>query len=83
MAIYNLYLDLDDEYIKLIKDLYKTLVILIVFQGILHYGGVEKNIINNALTGNLLNDQFMMLLIVVIISFSAYYLVFDRVLEIH
>ena len=83
MAIYNLYLELDEEYIKLIKDLYKTLVILIVFQGILHYGGAEKNIINNALTGNLLNDQFMILLMIIVISFSAYYLIFDRVLEIH
>jgi hypothetical protein len=59
------------------------LVILIVFQGILHYGGVQKNIISSALTGNLLNDEFMMLLMVVIISFSAYYLVFDRVLGIN
>jgi len=82
MAIYNLYLDLENDYINLIKDIYKTLIILIVFQGILYYGNVQKNIVSSALTGHLLNDEFMMLLMVVIISFSAYYLVFERILEI-
>ena len=37
MAIFNIYLDLDKEYIDLIKDIYKTLCILIVFQIMIHY----------------------------------------------
>ena len=82
MAIFNLNLDLDKEYVQLIKDLYKIIVILIVFQIIVHYSNCSKNIINTALTGSLLNDEFMTLLIYLIISISAYYLIFDKLLNI-
>lgn len=82
MAIFNFYLTLDKEYIQLIKDIYKVLVILIVFQVILYFSNSEKNIINSALTGNILNDQFMTLLIYIIISISSYYLIFDRLISI-
>jgi hypothetical protein len=82
MAIFNFYLTLDKEYIQLIKDVYKVLVILIVFQIIMYFSNSEKNIINSALTGNILNDQFMTLLIYIIISISSYYLIFDRLISI-
>ena len=82
MAIFNFYLTLDKEYIQLIKDVYKVLVILIVFQIILYFSNSEKNIINSALTGNILNDQFITLLIYIIISISSYYLIFDRLINI-
>jgi len=82
MAIFNFYLTLDKEYIQLIKDVYKVLVILIVFQIILYFSNSEKNIINSALTGNILNDQFITLLIYIIISISSYYLIFDRLISI-
>jgi hypothetical protein len=81
MAILNIYLDLEYEYINLIKDVYKVLVILIVFQ-IMVSLSTQKNIINNALTGSLLNDDFMIILIFIIISISSYYLIFDRILKI-
>lgn len=81
MAILNIYLDLDEEYINLIKDVYKVIVILVVFQILISFSS-QKNIINNALTGCLLNDDFMVVLIFVIISISAYYLIFDRLLRI-
>jgi len=83
MAIFNFYLDLDKEYIQLIKDIYKVLVILIIFQIILYFSNSEKNIINSALTGNILNDQFMTLLIYIIISISSYYLIFDKLVSIN
>ena len=83
MAIFNFYLDLDKEYIQLIKDIYKVLVILIVFQIVLYFSNSEKNIINSALTGNILNDQFITLLIYIIISISSYYLIFDRLVSIN
>jgi len=83
MAIFNFYLTLDKEYIQLIKDIYKVLVILIVFQIILYFSNSEKNIINTALTGNILNDQFMSLLVYIIISISSYYLIFDRLVSIN
>jgi len=81
MAIFNFYLDLDKNYILLIKDIYKIITILIVFQLILYYSNSNKNIINTALTGVLLNDDFMSLLIYIIISVSAYYLVFDKLID--
>ena len=83
MAIFNIYLDLDKDYINLIKDIYKILVILIIFQVLIFYSGASKNIINSALTGSLLNDEFMSLLIFVIIGMSSYYLVFDKVISVN
>ena len=83
MAIYNIYLDLENDYINLIKDSYKTVVILVIFQMLVHYSGSQKNIINSALTGTLLNDDFMTLLLYVLIGILAYYLVFDKVLNIN
>jgi hypothetical protein len=83
MAIFNINLDLDKDYILLIKDIYKILVILIIFQALMYYSESPKNIINSALTGFLLNDDFMTLLIFIIIGLSGYYLVFDKVLNIN
>lgn len=83
MAIFNIYLDLDKEYIDLIKDIYKTLCILIVFQIMMHYSSLNKNFLNQALTGKVLNDDFMELLFFVILGFAAYHLVFDKIIHIH
>lgn len=83
MAIINLYLDFDKDYINLINDIYKIIVVLIVFQVLMHYSNVSKNILNSALTGALLNDEFMTLLIFIIIGISSYYLIFDKVLSIN
>lgn len=83
MAIFNIYLDLDKDYINLIKDIYKVLVVFIVFQVLMHYSNVSKNILNSALTGSLLNDEFMTLLIFVIIGVISYYLIFDKLLSIN
>ena len=81
MSILNIYLDFDKDYINLIKDIYKTLVILIVFQVLIYYSHCSKNIINSALTGLLLNDEFMMLLMFLIIGICSYYLVFDKIIS--
>lgn len=81
MAIYNLYLDKD--YVSLVKDLYKTIVILIIFQILVYYSKSQKNILNSALTGTLLNDEFLTLVIFILIGISAYYLVFEKILSIN
>ncbi len=81
MAILNIYLDLDKEYIDLIKDLYKIIVIFVVFQIIMVNSNTNKNILVGALSGNLLNDNFMTLLIYIIISVIAYYLIFDKLIS--
>ena len=83
MAIFNINLDLDKDYILLLKDIYKILVILIIFQLLVYSSGMQKNIINSALTGYLMNDEFMMLLIFVIMGICSYYLVFDKILNIN
>jgi hypothetical protein len=83
MSIFNIYLDFDKDYINLLKDLYKIIVILIIFQSMIYYSGAQKNIINTALTGFLMNDEFMMLVIFVVISITAYYLVFDKIISIN
>jgi uncharacterized membrane protein YesL len=83
MAIYNIYLDLENDYINLIKDCYKVIVILVVFQALVHYSGAQKNILNTALTGSLLNDEFITLLFFVLIGISSYYLIFDKLLSIN
>ena len=81
MAIFNINLDLDKDYIALIKDIYKVLVILIIFQTLIYYSDSSKNIISNALTGFIMNDDFMTLLIFAIIGICGYYLVFDKIVN--
>jgi hypothetical protein len=81
MAIFNINLELEKEYIDLIKDIYKITMILVVFQIILYYSNCQKNILNSALTGTLLNDDFMTLLIYLILSMTSYYLVFDKLVS--
>jgi hypothetical protein len=83
MAIFNFYLDLDKEYISLIKDIYKVVVILIVFQIILSFSKHDVNIVSKALTGSVLNDYFMTLLIYAIVSISSYYLIFEKLISIN
>jgi hypothetical protein len=81
MAILDIYLDIDSEYINLIRDIYKVLVILIIFQLLVYYSNAQKNIVNTSLTGFLLNDDFMTLLIFIIIGISSYYLIFDKLIS--
>lgn len=83
MAILNFNLDLDKEYIDLLRDIYKVVVILIVFQTMIYYSNFQKTILNSALGGTLLNDDFMTLLIYAIISVSSYYLIFDKLISIN
>lgn len=83
MAICNIHIDLDKDYINLIKDLYKIIVVLIIFQVLVYYSKVQKNFLNSALTGSLLNDEFMTLLIFILLGVSSYYLIFDKILTIN
>lgn len=83
MPIIDLYLDLNEEYTKLLKDTYKICIILIIFHILVNNLNTSNNIINSALTGCLMNDEFMTLLFIALISVSAYYLIFDKILCIH
>ena len=83
MAIINLHLDLDENYKNFLKDIYKLFVILIVIQLIFSSMNPSKDFLINALSGDLLNDEIMTLLLIIIIGISAYYLVFNKLLEIN
>ncbi len=83
MAIVNLHLDLEENYKNFLKDLYKIFVVLIVIQIILTNMNLNKDFLQKALFGEILNDEILILLLVIIISISAYYLIFNKLLEIN
>ena len=82
MCLFTIDLDIDEEYKKLIKEVYKIFVVLIVFQILVNYADLPKDIINQALSGSLLNDNFMTLVLFIIIGLLAYHLVFKKIITI-
>ena len=81
MAIFNLYLDVEKNYIQLANDIYKTLTILIVIQILYSLLDVNKDFLTQALSGNILNEEFMTLLLIIILGISSYYFIFNKILE--
>ena len=81
MAILNINLNLENDYIHLIKDIYKIVVVLLIFQILISFSDMPKNIINTSLSGSLLNDDFMTLILYLIIGICAYYLVAEKILN--
>jgi hypothetical protein len=81
MALINLHLNIDDEYKKLLQDLYKLIVILCVFQAMIYFSD-SKNLLNNSLNGELLNDDLLVLIIYIMIALSSYYFVFEKIFKI-
>lgn len=81
MALINLHLNIDEEYKKLLQDLYKLIVILCVFQAMIYYSD-NKNLLNNSLNGVLLNDDLLVLIIYIMIALSSYYFVFEKIFKI-
>lgn len=82
MSLFTIDLDIDEEYKKLIKEVYKIFVVLIVFQILINYSELPKDIISQALSGSLLNDNFMTLVLFIIIGLLAYHLVFKKIITI-
>ena len=72
MALINLHLNIDDEYKKLLQDLYKLIVIVCVFQAMIYYSDSK----------NLLNDDLLVLIIYIMIALSSYYFVFEKIFKI-
>ena len=83
MAIINLHLDLEENYINFLKDVYKLFTILIVIQIIFNLLDVKKDFLYNSMSGNILNDDVVILLFVIILGISSYYLIFNKILEIN
>jgi hypothetical protein len=82
MCLFIIDLDIDEDYKKLIKQIYKIFIVLIVFQILIYYSALPKDIISQALSGSLLNDNFMTLVLFVIIGILAYNLVFKKIVTI-
>ncbi len=81
MAFFDIYLDVPEDYLKTIQDVYKFTVILIVFQILVHYAFPGKNIIQSALSGAPVNDEFMCLVIFIMLGIVAYHLVFEKIIS--
>lgn len=79
MAIIDIYIQ--NEYTPLIRDVYRIFIILVLFHIILSNSNCSKLFLSSALTGNMMNNEFIELLIYLIISVCGYYLVFDKLVE--
>ncbi len=80
MALFDVYLNVPDEYLRTIQDIYKFTIVLIVFQILIHYSYPNKNILYSALAGTPVNDEFVCLLIFIIIGLIFYHLVAEKIL---
>ncbi len=80
MAIFDVYLDVAPDYLQTIQDIYKFSVIFIVFQAMLHYSFPNKNVLQSAMTGVPLNDEFTCLLIFLLFGLAFYHLVAQKIL---
>ena len=76
------YEDIPDR-LKILQDSYKIIVILFVIQIIFHAMQPDKDFLMKALNGDILNDNLLILIIVILIGISSYYLVFNELLELN
>jgi len=83
MAIFDIYLDVAPDYLETIKDIYKFSIVLIVFQVLIHYSSTNKNIIQSSLSGVPVNDEFVTLLIYILLGLAFYHLVALKILSFH
>jgi hypothetical protein len=81
MAIYEIHLQVEEEYKETIKNIYKFLVIVIVFHILmsLSYNGSKPILFG--LTRELFNDDFMNLLLIGMISIISYYFVSEKLIK--
>jgi len=82
MALINLYLDVDSNYKEFLNDSYKIIVILLVIQMMVYFTNDNKNLITNALTGDLWNDSLFLVIIYILVGVSSYYFVFEKIFKI-
>jgi hypothetical protein len=81
MALFEIYLDVDEEYKDTIKTIYTFFVIMIVFHILmsLSYNGSKPILFG--LTRELFNDDFMNLLFIGMISIIFYYFISVKLLK--
>lgn len=77
MAIYNIKLDIDREYIILINDIFKYGIIILFIHLLLSLDN-KKNI---NILGEFLNNDFIDLFIYILLGFMFYYLVINKIIK--
>ena len=83
MAVINLNLDMNEEYKKYIKEMYKIIVVLVVTQIIFYCMKTDKNFLDQVISGGLINDELLILIIVILIALSTYHFIFEPLLIIN
>jgi hypothetical protein len=83
MAVINLNLDMNEEYKKYIKEMYKIIVVLVVTQIIFYCMKPDKNFLDQVISGGLINDELLILIIVILIALSTYHFIFEPLLIIN
>ncbi len=78
MTVFTLNLNLDDNQTKMVQDIVKYVFILSIF----HFLATTSDIKNFGLLGNLFNENFLGLLLLVITSFLTYHLIVEELIEI-
>lgn len=81
MVLYRVELKMDEEYSEMIKNIYKFLVILIVFHLLVSYTYQGSKPILFGLSQEFMNDHVMNLIFIGMISIAFYYLVAEKILK--
>ena len=76
MALLTLNLDVDNNYKTLVEDLYKILGYLVILHIFICFNYGNRVPSNFGLSGNLFNDNFLSLCLIIVLSVLAYNLVF-------
>lgn len=83
MAIINLNLGLDDNQNKIIEEILKYTFMLSVINMLMSSNYSGKAPINFGLTKGLFNSDFLFLILSIMISVMAYYLIFKELITIN
>ena len=81
MALIDVYLE--EDYKELIQNVYKVLVILILFHLMISNCGCNKNYIINGIMGKMMNDDFLGLCLLLLLSLMGYYMIFEKIIMFH
>jgi hypothetical protein len=83
MALLTLNLDVDNNYKTLVEDLYKILGYLVILHIFICFNYGSRVPSNFGLSGNLFNDNFLSLCLIIVLSVLAYNLVFKYLVEVN
>lgn len=78
MALITIDLNLNESQIEMIRDLFKYIVIFVIF----HILSSLSKTKNYGLGGELLNEQFLNFILMIFVSILGYYLVINELLSI-